>query len=168
MITKRFTAIFILMIMFASLPVSAVNFTMENRSINMSTNINYVVKIDASAIPMTGAQVTFNYNPTMLMVSLVSQGSFLYYAKNDAKIWHVFSNKSAVDNAQTKFPAGKIMVVSMLFWDYSITQTKASTLMTINMKPLRKGLTYVNLTYGTLLQNVSVGGMNKNYTIKIT
>ncbi len=156
-------SLILLSLVVIAIPVSAVNITMQNRSINLSNNINYIVSVEASSIPMSAIQVTFNYDPGALQVNWVRQGNFLYYAKDDAKIWQVWNNKTA----------GKITVVSMVMFDFSILQNDKSTLMTINMKPLRKVTTRVNLSAGAIVggldspENV-VGEMGRNYTIKVT
>jgi Cohesin domain len=147
------------------LTASATNFTMVNRSVNFSNNINYVVTIDNSSRPMNGAQVTFNYDPTAFRINWVKQGDFLYFSKEFSKIWYVWNVNGS----------GKLMAVSMIFWEKSINQTKKSTFMTINMKPLRKGVSQVNLSAGVLLyigepdiNPEKPGGMNINYSIKVT
>ncbi len=161
-ITRKLSLILLSLIVIA-IPAYATNITMVNRSINLSNNINYVISVEASAVPMSAARVTFNYDPTALQVNWVRQGNFLYYAMNDAKLWNVWNNNS-----------GKLMVISMVLFDHSILQTKSSTLMTINMKPLRKGTTMVNLSDGVLVNGLNalsenlVSGMGKNYTIKVT
>jgi hypothetical protein len=159
---RKLSLILLLLIGIAT-AASATNITMVNRSINLSNNINYIVSVEASATPMSTAQVTFNYDPTALQVNWVRQGNFLYYATNDAKLWNVWNDTP-----------GTLMVVSTVLFDRSILQTKSSTLMTINMKPLRKGTTIVNLSAGVLINGLDllseniVSGMGNNYTIKVT
>lgn len=141
------------------IPAGATDFTMINRSINLSNNLNYVVGVQASEIAMSAAQVTFNYDPTALQVNWVRQGDFLYYTNADTKIWHVFRGE------------GNLTVVSMVMFDFSRLQMNRSTLMTINMKPLRKGVTVVNLSNGIIVNDVFenvAGRTGKNYTIKVT
>jgi len=166
----------VLFLILNSFPASATNISMVNRSINLSSSINYVVTLGDSEIGMTAAQVTFNYDPKFLYVNTVRQGDFLYYAKADSKTFHVFNENSSTIIKQS-YRNGKITMISRLWWDYSITQTKKSTLMTINMKPLKKGITIVNLSDPAFIdisfseknnQGKKIDGIGKNYTIKIT
>jgi hypothetical protein len=157
---RRHVIIVLALLIMATMPVSAINITMENRTLNLSNNINYVVRVENSTKPMTALQVTFNYDPTAMRVNWVRQGDFLYYASDDAKLWHVW------------YGNGSTMVVSMLLFDYSIMQVSKSTLMTINMHPLKKGITFVNLSNGSIIVNGSydnaASGMWTDYSIKVT
>jgi hypothetical protein len=153
---------FVYIVILAS-PAAAVNITtQDNRSVNLSQNINIIIKLEASAIPMTGAQVTFNYDPSALKVNWVRKGDFLYYATDDSKIWHTRNEPGN----------GTLLVIQMVLFDTSIAQTKASTLMTVNIKPLRKGYTFINLSKGVLVVNdfttLPVGGLDRDYRIRVT
>lgn len=115
-----------------------------NITIHNGSGLNIPMQIGANNIQLTGAQTTLNYDAEYLQFNWIRKGDFLYYAKEDYKIFYWRHFIDAPDN-------GYLTILSMELMDYSVAQEKIATLATVNFRPVKKGVTYIYLNYSALI-----------------